>query len=248
MRRRRTNLVLFGVAIVLAWVIAVQVYGVRMLTASMGVPGTRNERQQGHALADANGDADDRGDSDHDDPRDAGGGHVGRTLGAGSLLRVATLPGDASGAHRILHGYAAPDAAGTGRVFAVDRASFYSAPWGIDIAMHATANHLHNVIDVARGWDGEISMAVFDPEVSANTLALIDGVRACSPDVASKVTFHMVYPRDIAARKKTIRLLRKKHRVADGVPTTPLPLDECRMWAIQYGVRASGAAAGDLLD
>ncbi|KAK2574942.1 hypothetical protein KPH14_008707 [Odynerus spinipes] len=68
-----------------------------------------------------------------------------------------------------------------------------SAP-PITLCTHATAEQVYGIVELARRWEGPLSLAVFAPGLDAGlAVALLD--RACRCETAmSKVSVHLVFP------------------------------------------------------
>ncbi|XP_043501473.1 beta-1,4-glucuronyltransferase 1-like isoform X2 [Polistes fuscatus] len=64
----------------------------------------------------------------------------------------------------------------------------------ITLCTHATADQVYGIVELARRWEGPLSLAVFAPGLDAGlAVALLD--RACRCETAmSKVSVHLVFP------------------------------------------------------
>ncbi|XP_014614590.1 PREDICTED: beta-1,4-glucuronyltransferase 1-like isoform X2 [Polistes canadensis] len=74
-----------------------------------------------------------------------------------------------------------------------DRGDREDAP-PITLCTHATADQVYGIVELARRWEGPLSLAVFAPGLDAGlAVALLD--RACRCETAmSKVSVHLVFP------------------------------------------------------
>ncbi|XP_043669492.1 beta-1,4-glucuronyltransferase 1-like isoform X1 [Vespula pensylvanica] len=64
----------------------------------------------------------------------------------------------------------------------------------ITLCTHATADQVYGIVELARRWEGPLSLAVFSPGLDAGlAVALLD--RACRCETAmSKVSVHLIFP------------------------------------------------------
>ncbi|XP_012532338.1 beta-1,4-glucuronyltransferase 1 isoform X2 [Monomorium pharaonis] len=72
-------------------------------------------------------------------------------------------------------------------------ATTYSLPQ-VTLSTHATADQVYGIVELARRWEGPISLAVFAPGLDAGlAVAQLDRACRCEPAMY-KVSVHMVFP------------------------------------------------------
>ncbi|KAJ8678984.1 hypothetical protein QAD02_014771 [Eretmocerus hayati] len=65
----------------------------------------------------------------------------------------------------------------------------------LSLCTHATAEQVYNVVELARRWEGPISLAVFAPGSDARlAVELLDLACHCEPSM-TKVSVHLIFPR-----------------------------------------------------
>jgi len=65
---------------------------------------------------------------------------------------------------------------------------------GVTYCTHATPTYIHHVVELARRWDGPISVALYVPGFDAAiSVLIVDHLCRCYPEM-EKVSFHFVYP------------------------------------------------------
>lgn len=70
----------------------------------------------------------------------------------------------------------------------------------VTLAVHTTADHLADLVELATSWQGPMSITIFAPGAdSAFTDDAIDGMRLCWPVLRDTVYFHLVYPKEFPA-------------------------------------------------
>ncbi|KAK1124047.1 hypothetical protein K0M31_007073 [Melipona bicolor] len=64
----------------------------------------------------------------------------------------------------------------------------------VTLCTHATADQVYGIVELARRWEGPLSLAVFTPGLDANiAVALLDRACRCEPEMY-KVSVHLVFP------------------------------------------------------
>ncbi|XP_076237041.1 beta-1,4-glucuronyltransferase 1 [Calliopsis andreniformis] len=64
----------------------------------------------------------------------------------------------------------------------------------VTLCTHATADHVYGIVELARRWEGPLSLAIFTPGLDAGTaVALLDRACRCEPEMY-KVSVHLVFP------------------------------------------------------
>lgn len=75
----------------------------------------------------------------------------------------------------------------------------------VSLAVHTTADHLSELVDLATVWNGPMSITIFAPgSDAAFTDDAIDGMRLCWPVLRDTVNFHLVYPKEFPGNMSTI--------------------------------------------
>ncbi|XP_060819531.1 beta-1,4-glucuronyltransferase 1-like [Bombus pascuorum] len=64
----------------------------------------------------------------------------------------------------------------------------------VTLCTHATADQVYGIVELARRWEGPLSLAVFTPGLDAGiAVALLDRACRCEPEMY-KVSVHLVFP------------------------------------------------------
>ena len=74
----------------------------------------------------------------------------------------------------------------------------------VTLAVHTTADHLAELVELATIWNGPMSISIFAPGADAAfTDDAIDGMRLCWPVLRDTVNFHLIYPKEFPANMST---------------------------------------------
>ncbi|CAD1480378.1 unnamed protein product [Heterotrigona itama] len=64
----------------------------------------------------------------------------------------------------------------------------------VTLCTHATADQVYGIVELARRWEGPLSLAIFTPGLDASiAVALLDRACRCEPEMY-KVSVHLVFP------------------------------------------------------
>ncbi|XP_029048405.1 beta-1,4-glucuronyltransferase 1-like [Osmia bicornis bicornis] len=66
----------------------------------------------------------------------------------------------------------------------------------VTLCTHATADQVYGIVELARRWEGPLSLAIFTPGLDAGiAITLLDRACRCEPEMY-KVSIHLVFPAD----------------------------------------------------
>ncbi|XP_017789736.1 PREDICTED: beta-1,4-glucuronyltransferase 1-like [Habropoda laboriosa] len=66
----------------------------------------------------------------------------------------------------------------------------------VTLCTHATADQVYGIVELARRWEGPLSLAIFTPGLDAGiAVALLDRACRCEPEMY-KVSVHLIFPLD----------------------------------------------------
>ncbi|XP_058793792.1 beta-1,4-glucuronyltransferase 1-like [Phymastichus coffea] len=121
----------------------------------------------------------------------------------------------------------------------------------LTLCTHATADQVYNVVELARRWEGPVSLAVFVPARDAGiAVRMLDRACRCEPAMI-KVSVHLIFPRDMPPELTPPLSIVHQSSITADCSASDLQVDsanvtERRRWNVAYPINVARNVARTL--